>query len=202
MCVRMSIQQAKVKAATEVLDLQRENRQLKRELDSKLNLQSQSPLRQSPHQTPTGSRGRGPTEAGPRASGGSSSRGMPNREENGGARTGSGQWDDNFFSNIFGSQPGAKGASRPGSLDDENWDDSYFMELLGTCLLCVRMLFIKDLGLPLDLGCCLLAIPVSGPFFALAPFVPLPACVRVERHHLSRSLREGSFTQQGVGHLT
>lgn len=151
MCAHVSVQQAKVKAATEVLDLQRENRQLKRELDSKLNLQS-SPVRQSPRTTPTSSLARGPTEVSPRASGGSSSRLIPTREEqeNGSARTGSGQWDDNFFSNIFGTQPAGKGGSRTGSrtgsLDDENWDDSYFMDLLGTCLLCACMRFVLDLG--------------------------------------------------------
>jgi hypothetical protein len=136
------VQQAKVKAATEVLDLQRENRQLKRELDSKLNLQSQP--RQSPRQTPitVTSPARTLADAGSRASPGSSprpgedrsanNREAANREENGKARPGSGgQWDDNFFSNIFGSQSGAT-PSRPDSLDNgDGWDDSYFMDLLG-----------------------------------------------------------------------
>jgi hypothetical protein len=137
----MPVPQAKVKAATEVLDLQRENRQLKRELDSKLNLQSQP--RQSLRQTPitVTSPARTLADAGSRASPGSSSwpgedrsanREGANGEENGKASPGSGaQWDDKFFSNIFGSQSGAT-SSRPDSLDNgENWDDSYFMDLLG-----------------------------------------------------------------------
>ena len=141
MCVQMPVHQAKVKAATEVLDLQRENRQLKRELDSKLNLQSQP--RQSPRQTPitVTSPARTLADAGSRASPGSSprpgedrsaNREGANREENGKASSVSGaQWDENFFSNIFGSQSGAT-LSRPDSLDNgESWDDSYFMDLLG-----------------------------------------------------------------------
>ena len=162
-----AVQQAKVKAATEVLDLQRENRQLKRELDSKLNLQSQN---QSPRQTPIAvtSPARTLADAGSRASPGSSSRPgeyrsanreRANREENGKASPGSGaQWDDNFFSNIFGSQSGAT-SSRPDSLDNgESWDDSYFMDLLGnafwpTCAL-------SPLCAPLSFAPCTTAVTI------------------------------------------
>jgi len=62
-----------------------------------------------------------------------------NAKESYGAEAGSSKWDDNFFTNIFGTSAEGGSEKEP----DKNWDDSYLIDLLGACvflLTCCRVL--------------------------------------------------------------